>query len=80
MTKFRAVFHGVVERRLVFFMAGATLLLALRDIVFRTDFLPFAGMVTAVVGRPEIFALPFAFGTLASAVDSLMTLAKVRAR
>ena len=60
--------------------ALSALVLGLRDIVFRTDFLPFAGMVTAVIGHPEIFALPFALGTLASAVDSLLTLAKVKAR
>lgn len=53
-------------------------LLAMRDIVFRTDFLPFAGMVTALVGCPEIFAVPFAAGAVASAVDSFLTLAKHR--
>ncbi len=52
----------------------STFLLAARDIVFRTDFLPFAGMVTAVLNHPEVFAVPFALGSVASAVDSLMTL------
>lgn len=50
-------------------------LLGLRDFVFRTDFLPFAGMVTAVLGVPKVFAAPFAVGALASAVDSIVKLA-----
>lgn len=52
--------------------------LAMRDVVFRTDFLPFAGMVTAVVGYPQVFALPFGLGTLASAIDSVVTFAKFK--
>jgi phosphatidylglycerophosphate synthase len=52
------------------------LLLKLRDVVFRTDFLPFSGMVTAVVGYPEVFAVPFALGAVASSVDTIWTLAR----
>jgi phosphatidylglycerophosphate synthase len=56
--------------------AGALtkVLLSLRDFIFRTDFLPFAGMVTAVFGVPHIFAAPFAVGAVASAVDSIVKL------
>jgi hypothetical protein len=54
--------------------AVSTLLLAFRDIVFRTDFLPFAGMVTAALNVPEVFAVPFALGAVASAVDAAITL------
>ena len=54
------------------------IVLHLRDIVFRTDFLPFAGMVTAVIGLPEVFAVPFAAGAVASAVDTFHTLITVK--
>ena len=60
----RAETPGIVSR----------ILLGLRDFVFRTDFLPFAGMTTAVLGVPEVFAAPFAVGALASAVDALVKL------
>jgi len=51
-------------------------MLLLRDVVFRTDFLPFAAMVTALAGVVPVFAVPFAAGTVASCVDSWVTLAK----
>lgn len=49
--------------------------LALRDVVFRTDFLPFAAFVTALVTAVPIFAVSFAVGAVASAADSLVKLA-----
>ena len=52
------------------------IVLKARDIVFRTDFLPFAGMVTAMIGYPEVFAVPFAIGAIPTAFDSLNTLFK----
>lgn len=54
------------------------IILHARDIVFRTDFLPFAGMVTAVIGYPQVFAAPFAIGAVITAFDSVNTLFKTR--
>ena len=58
--------------------AVSKILLGLRDFVFRTDFLPFAGMATAILGVPEIFAAPFALGAFASAIDSFVKLFSYR--
>jgi phosphatidylglycerophosphate synthase len=52
--------------------------LAVRDVIFRTDFLPFYAMITAFIGCVPAFALPFAIGTIAAAIDSLMSLFKFR--
>jgi phosphatidylglycerophosphate synthase len=52
--------------------------LATRDVVFRTDFLPFYAMVTALVGFVPAFAAPFAIGTIASAIDSIVSLLKYK--
>jgi phosphatidylglycerophosphate synthase len=51
-----------------------------RDTIFRTDFLPFSAMITACFGVVEVFAIPFAVGSIASAADSLITLFKYRPR
>lgn len=56
----------------------SALFLLLRDVVFRTDFLPFAGMVTAVIGYPEVFAWPFALGAVASCIDTFATIFRYR--
>jgi len=58
--------------------AIARLALAIRDVIFRTDFLPFYALVTAAVGFVPAFAVPFALGSAASAVDTLITLATYR--
>lgn len=47
-----------------------------RDVIFRTDFLPFYAFATAAVGFAPAFALPFAIGAVASAVDTAMTVWK----
>lgn len=47
--------------------------LRLRDIVFRTDFLPFYAFMTTIFGVVPAFALPFAVGAVASSVDTLMS-------
>ncbi|MDJ0765067.1 MAG: CDP-alcohol phosphatidyltransferase family protein [Myxococcota bacterium] len=49
------------------------LALTVRDMVFRTDFLPFYALVTAVAGIVPAFAVPFAVGAVASAIDTLLT-------
>jgi phosphatidylglycerophosphate synthase len=52
--------------------------LAIRDVIFRTDFLPFYAFVTALCNYVPAFAVPFALGSVASAVDTLATIAKTR--
>jgi phosphatidylglycerophosphate synthase len=47
---------------------------AVRNVIFRTDFLPFYAFVTAAVCFVPAFALPFAVGSIASAVDTAMTI------
>ncbi|MEQ9318579.1 MAG: CDP-alcohol phosphatidyltransferase family protein, partial [Polyangiaceae bacterium] len=47
--------------------------LRLRDIVFRTDFLPFYAFMTTIFGVVPAFALPFAVGAVASAVDTTLS-------
>ena len=54
--------------------------LRLRDIVFRTDFLPFYAFVTTILGVVPAFALPFAVGAVASSVDTLMSFLTYRRR
>jgi phosphatidylglycerophosphate synthase len=49
-----------------------------RDVVFRTDFLPFAGMVTAACGVVQVFAAAFAAGSIAGVIDTVVTLVRVR--
>ncbi len=50
----------------------------MRDVVFRTDFMPFAALVTALLGVVQAFAVPFALGSVASCIDSFSTLASFR--
>jgi phosphatidylglycerophosphate synthase len=52
--------------------------LRLRDVVFRTDFLPFYAFVTAILGVVQAFALPFAIGAVASSVDTMKSCVKYR--
>ena len=47
---------------------------AVRSVIFRTDFLPFYAFATAAVGFVPAFAIPFALGSVASAVDTAMTI------
>jgi len=54
--------------------------LTLRDVVFRTDFLPFYAFMTAIFGVVPAFALPFAVGAVASSVDTLMSFLAYRRR
>lgn len=46
--------------------------------VFRTDFLPFFGMVTSMIGVPQIFAWSFAIGTIPAVIETVITLRKWR--
>jgi 1L-myo-inositol 1-phosphate cytidylyltransferase / CDP-L-myo-inositol myo-inositolphosphotransferase len=50
----------------------------IKDVIFRTDFLPFYAFVTALAHYTPAFAVPFAAGSVASAVDTLVTLIKTR--
>ncbi len=45
-----------------------------RDVIFRCDFLPFYAMSTAFIGFVPAFALPFAVGTIITAIDTMVTL------
>ena len=51
---------------------------AVRDVVFRTDFLPFAAFVTAAVGLVPVFAVPYAAGSVAAFADTVGTVARFR--
>ncbi|NUN12056.1 MAG: CDP-alcohol phosphatidyltransferase family protein [Myxococcales bacterium] len=44
--------------------------------VFRTDFLPFFGMMTSILGLPQIFAWSFAIGTIPAMIETVVTLRK----
>lgn len=50
------------------------------DTVCRTDFIPFAAVVTAVLHSSEIFAGLFMLGCIGSAIDSLATFFSMRER
>ncbi len=49
-----------------------------RNVIFRTDFLPFYAFVTAAAGYVVVFAIPFSIGSVASAVDSVVTAVNVK--
>lgn len=49
-----------------------------RSVIFRTDFLPFYAFVTAASGCVLAFAVPFAVGAVASAIDSIIDTIKVK--
>ncbi|MBN2529738.1 MAG: CDP-alcohol phosphatidyltransferase family protein [Deltaproteobacteria bacterium] len=49
-----------------------------RNVIFRTDFLPFFAFVTAASGFVLAFAIPFAAGSLASAIDSIIDTIRVK--
>jgi len=49
-----------------------------KETLFRTDFLPFYGFVTALVSYVPAFAIPFAIGAIASSGDTLVTLVTTR--
>jgi phosphatidylglycerophosphate synthase len=52
--------------------------LKVRDIIFRTDFLPFYALATAAAGLVPAFAIPFAFGSVASSIDTIVTIIRYR--
>jgi 1L-myo-inositol 1-phosphate cytidylyltransferase / CDP-L-myo-inositol myo-inositolphosphotransferase len=60
--------HGLLSR----------VALGLRDVVFRTDFLPFYAFMTAIFGVVPAFALPFAVGAVASSVDTAISFVAYR--
>jgi phosphatidylglycerophosphate synthase/CTP:molybdopterin cytidylyltransferase MocA len=53
---------------------------AVRDVVFRTDFLPFAAFVTAAAGGVWVFAAVYAPGAVAAFGDTVVTLVRFRPR
>ncbi|MCA9544646.1 MAG: CDP-alcohol phosphatidyltransferase family protein [Myxococcales bacterium] len=49
-----------------------------KDVVFRNDFLPFFAFVTALLGHPGVFLLPFAVGAVFAAGDAVWPLLQPR--